>query len=296
MHSHAPGILIHAPRRRRGPRIELRIYLVGFCHAGAAGSRRSCGSGGSRSPAARSTPRRSPSVRKSPCASLPCAARSATATASRWSRTAPATRSISICRTWSAASRQRNGGQVPLHPVPGDRHAACSAKKTRGRHRPDRQYRRHPPARGPGPRQGLQRQAPQDPLPQRHRNPVHLPRGHRFPDPRQILRARCRPARRGYRHQAGAPIPLRRARRPSARLRRHAGGHRPGGGLALHFLPARRGGKIADRVCHGQIPARHAGRPRHAAQRQGRHRGRGPHRSSPSRAPMSISPSTPASR
>ena len=52
------------------------------------------------------------------------------------------------------------------------------------------------------PRAGLQSRAAAEALPQRHRGAVHLPGGDRFPDHREILRARRRPARRGNRRSS----------------------------------------------------------------------------------------------
>ena len=84
-------------------------------------------------------------------------------------------------------------------------------------------------------------------LSQRHRSSVFLHQGHRFSDDGEILRARCRIARRGHRDQTGALLRLRRAGLAHSRLCRRAGRHRQGGSEEVHVLPGRRGREIEHR-------------------------------------------------
>ena len=77
----------------------------------------------------------------------------------------------------------------------------------------------------------------------------------------------------------GAPVRLRRARRAPARLRRRAAECRSAAGRRqIQLLPGRRGRENRRSSQHGQVPARPAGRARPAAQCERRDRMRSPQR------------------
>ena len=65
----------------------------------------------------------------------------------------------------------------------------------RAGHRPDRQRRRRPAARGSRSGARLQREPAAEALPQQHRGPLFLHQGHRLRDDGEVFRTRCRACR-----------------------------------------------------------------------------------------------------